>query len=408
MLNVEDQLQSEHHLNLNSTIQKVKIEMLLGNFAQLMSSASSNGVEHQLFGSRRVKLSQFLSSSGGIADRWDSGNNTDLNRNLGGTCSFPCLELRGHLPGSQQENRNISLLDVAALNLANPLTTNSSTIDAVPLQLLKNVTNSFQQLLCSRLKASVIALINQTMKLGEFDKANVIRRLVQKRNSIQITTAVTSFSVFQDDAQSSPGKVTKPLILEVIIDVNLLGNMNTVTFKVPGTISAVISPSDYLFQSVNVAFDTVAFLKTMMQEARHLVKKTMKRAARITAAYTQMKRKRARAEQTLDESRTQQSSAISLSSKMQKKDQDLLSSYPEHLRETVAQFLPSQENTVEASIEGFPPQLARTLKALAGHGSEGSMSSSSSGSGQDDQQSAAKRYDDFMAKENSLQFGMGN
>jgi hypothetical protein len=48
-----------------------------------------------------------------------------------------------------------------------------------------------------------------------------------------------------------------------------------------------------------------------------------------------------------------------------------LSSYPQHLRETVRQFLPAEDTVIEANIEGFPPQLARTLKLLANGGGEG-------------------------------------
>jgi hypothetical protein len=364
-------------------LQFIKLNMLLRNFAQLLSSAMSNGEEHKLSASR-FKLAQLLSSQ--------TENSWDKNFNIQSVpCSFPCLLLKGHLSGADRANRNIPLLDVGALSLAKPLKANRSNIDRVPMELLTNVTVSFQQLLCSRLRASMAALIKTTIKLGDYDKAAVLRRLLASRESLQISTVVTSFTVLaNDDGHQPPGKVTEAIIFETIIDAKMLGSVHTVTLQVPGTISAIISPADHLLQTVDIVFDTVAFLKTMMEQARLLVKKTMKRAAKITAAYTHIKRKRSRLEQKqqqLEQEQENQSQSMpetqdvtSQVSKSQSKDQDLLTSYPEHLRETVRQFLPSQETMPKESIEGFPPQLAKTLKALSyGAFDEGSSCSGSDG-----------------------------
>lgn len=350
--------------------------MLLCNFAHLLSSAMSNGVEHQLSGSNQFKLSQLLSTSSGHTrasdSSWDSDN----------SCTFPCLLLQGHLSGSDRSGRNISLIDIGALSLANPLNANRKNIDSVPMQLLSNITTSFRQLLISRLRASMIALVNTAVKLGDLDEANVLRRLIGSREPIKISTVVTSFTVLDDDQHPPPGKIMKPIILEATIDAKMLGMVHTVTLQVPGTICAVINSSDYLLQSVDIAFDTIAFLKTMMAQARFLVKKTMKRAVKLASAYTHMKRKRLRSQQDAPSNNEEQQNILPLQSLSQShldtttstssqkrrsksKDHDLMSSYPEHLRETVRQFLPSQDTMAEASIEGFPPQLAKTLKALA-------------------------------------------
>ena len=42
---------------------------------------------------------------------------------------------------------------------------------------------------------------------------------------------------------------------------------------------------------------------------------------------------------------------------------ELLASYPEHLRETVSHFLPESEITEDLNVEGFPPNLLQTLIA---------------------------------------------
>ena len=341
----------------------------------------SNGVEHQLSGSNQFKLSQLLSTSSGHTQASDSSWDSD------NSCTFPCLLLQGHLSGSDRSGRNISLIDIGALSLANPLKANRKNINSVPMQLLSNITTSFRQLLISRLRASMIALVNTSVKLGDLDEANVLRRLIGSREPIKISTVVTSFTVLDDDQHPPPGKITKPIILEATIDAKMLGMIHTVTLQVPGTICAVINSSDYLLQSVDIAFDTIAFLKTMMAQARFLVKKTMKRAVKLASAYTHMKRKRSRSQQDThsnneEQQNRKQQNILPLQSLSQSdldtttstsrqerrsksKDHDLMSSYPEHLRETVRQFLPSQDAMAEESIEGFPPQLAKTLKALA-------------------------------------------
>mmetsp|Transcript_7798 Transcript_7798/g.11709 ORF Transcript_7798/g.11709 Transcript_7798/m.11709 type:complete len:410 (+) Transcript_7798:40-1269(+) len=342
--------------------------MHLNTFAQLLSSAMSNGVEQKLSaGSESLKLSHLFSESAAqMENRWDGS--------ITGPCSVPCFQLKGHLSGSNQvQNNNISLLDVAALNLSTPIYTNISNIDSVPSQILANVTASMKQLLTSRLRASMIALIKQTTKLGDYKEADVLRRLLLSKKSIDIVTVVTSFTVINDESGVT-GCLTKPIILDAIIDISMLGKMNTVTLQVPGTVNAVISPSEFLFDSVHVTFDTVCFLKTMMEEVRLLIKKTLKRAAKITAAYSQMKLKRSRV-QFEEERRPEEVRKESKPAAQSSTEQDL-SSYPEHFRETVRQFLPTEETVIEANIEGFPPQLARTLKLLAkGGGDEEEYSS---------------------------------
>jgi hypothetical protein len=156
----------------------------------------------------------------------------------------------------------------------------------------------------------------------------------------------------------------------------MLGKIDTVTLQVPGTVNAVISPSEFLFDSVHVTFDTVCFLKKMMEEVRLLIKKTLKRAAKITAAYSQMKLKRSRV-QFEEVHRPEESRKETKPTAQSSTEQDL-SSYPEHFRETVRQFLPTEETVIEANIEGFPPQLARTLKLLANGGGDEEEDSSGS------------------------------
>ena len=343
--------------------------MHLNTFAQLLSSAMSNGKEQQLSaGSECLKLSHIFSSEvfTQMENRWDD--------RTAGPCSVPCFELKGHLSGSNRShNSNISLLDVAALNFSTPLCTSNSNIDTIPSQILANVTASMKQLLSSRLRASMTALINQTTKLGEYQEANVLRRLLISKQAINIVTVVTSFTVI-DDKPGVTGCIMKPIVLDAIIDVSMLGKMHTITLQVPGSINAVINPTEFLFDSVHVTFDTIFFLKKMIEEARLLIKKTLRRAAKITAAHSRMKMKRSRVEYE-EKQRYEEVNNYSEPAAPQSSTEQYLSSYPEHLRETVRQFLPTEDTVIEANIEGFPPQLARTLKLLAnGGGDEESFS----------------------------------
>jgi hypothetical protein len=339
--------------------------MHLNTFAQLLSSAMSNGEEQTLSaGSERLKLSHLFSSevAAQMLNRWNNHNASP--------CSVPCFQLKGHLSGSDRSKKSsIPLIDVAALNLSTPLYASARDIDTVPSQLLANITASFKQLLTSRLRASMIALINQTTKLGEYEEADVLQRLLFSKKAIDIVTVVTSFTVINDKSGVT-GRITKPIFLDAIIDVSMLGKMHTRTFQVPGSITAVINPTEFLLDSAHVTFDTVEFLKKMIVEARLLIKLTLQRAAKITATYSSMNHKKShvdlKEDQRYEGDHLHAQPAVPPSSTEQ-----YLSSYPQHLRETVRQFLPAEDTVIEANIEGFPPQLARTLKLLANGGGEG-------------------------------------
>jgi len=341
------------------------MSMILSSFASLLAAASLNGEEHSLRAADQAKLSYFLSSGTGDA------------RSQKATCSFPSLQLKGHLQGHM--NGQIQLADVAALNLASPMEYDRTTIDLVPRQILLNVSKSFRQLLISRLRNSMLILIDKMMKVGNHKSATVLKRLYSSEKLLKMTTVVTSFSVISEEvmvSKSGGGSTTQPILFETIIDVSMLGRIHTVTLKVPGTISASICASDGLLERVEVAFDTVSFLKVMMAKARLLVKETVKRAAKISSAYIHMKTNKKDQKDSSSSSSSsiapQPSKAIepSLPSRTPSTsvDDDLISSYPSHLRETVMQFLPTKTSIAEESIEGFPPQLAKTLKLLARSG----------------------------------------
>jgi len=360
------------------------MSVLLSSFASLLASASLNGEDYALSSEQSAKLSYYLSLSASTED--GSGNPAR------GQCTFPSLQLKGSFEG--KSNNNVSLVDVAAVNMASQMKVDRSSIDKVPRQLLLNVSGSFQQLLVSRIRCSMLALIDKMSKMGNSQNVDVLKRLLSSKNLLKLTTVVTSFTVIGKEKNTADRKMTAPILFETIVDCSMLGKVHTVTLQAPGTITVTINNNDNLLESVEVAFDTIAFLKTMMHQARLLVKKTIRRAAKITAAYIQMKADKNSpigkkhgndtVRNTGDNSsaaQTDSSSAPLLGLENQElpqfqptptsaeigesKDHELICSYPAHLRETVKQFLPTENSLADASIEGFPPQLAKTLKLLS-------------------------------------------
>jgi hypothetical protein len=334
--------------------------MHLTTFAQLLSSAMINGVEQKLSaGSNNLNLSDFLSQSSGnsTTDLWE--------RIVGGASSFtvPCLDLKGNNLSDKTSKKGASLLDAAAMNLSSPLHANKYNIDAVPSTLLSNVTSTMEQLLQSRLRASMIALIKQTTKLGDHNEARILRRLMLSQKAVQITTVVSSFSVLDDNGYGVfVGNMSKPLVYELILDITMLGKQHTVSIQVSGDIHGAINSNQLQFDSVIISLDTVSLLEKMMAQTRHLIKKTLKRAATITTAYSNMQLKRSREEFEHSQSQTREKKPSAM--------QEDLSSYPAYFRETCKQFLPNENALTDETMEGFPPQLAKTLKLLANGGGE--------------------------------------
>lgn len=348
--------------------------MHLTTFAQLLSSAMINGVEQKLSaGSNNLNLSDFLSQS--------SGNSSDLWERIGGSASYftvPCLNLKGNHSSEKTPSKGASLLDDAAMNLSSPLHANKYSIDAVPSTLLSNVTSTMEQLLQSRLRASMIALIKQTTKLGDHNEARILRRLMLSPKAVQITTVVSSFSVLDDNGYGVFGNMSKPLVYELILDITMLGKQHTVSIQVSGDICGVVNSNQLQFDSVTISLDTVSLLEKMMAQARQLIKKTLKRAATITTAYSNMqlkKRSREEFERPQPEFQEKKPSAM----------QEDLSSYPAYFRETCKQFLPDENALTEETMEGFPPQLAKTLKLLASGGGEDFENYEYAGSAQSNQ-----------------------
>jgi hypothetical protein len=353
-----------------SSSQLDHLELLVASFSSLLSSAHTNGVHHALLPpeDKTRSLSNLLSyipSNHAHNHIHNQYNNHPHQNQVLASCTLPCLKLRSEVPYANRRLKNVSLQEVMALNLSSPIVAHRSNIDEIPKLLLQSTSDSFQELLSSRLRVSMQAITKTMLKLGsEGTDAMVLRRLLTSSEPVKITTVVTSFQVVAKDDQhkcNDSNSVIRPLVFETIFDLSILGKMYTVSVQAPGTINATLNPTDYRLLNVKIVFDTMSLLKAMMTQVRAVVKKAVKRAASITSTVTTFRKKK-------ESTRTSSTVPNSLpSSNNRTTPQDnLLASYPEHLRETVQHFLPEKEADDSTNIEGFPPNLMNTLKSLSG------------------------------------------
>lgn len=352
-----------------------RIGLLISSFASLLSFAHSDGVQLPT-GDTSRKLSMLLSRFGPSSQGSYDGKNLSS-----GTCVLPCLLLRSQASHSHRFQET-SLKDVMAVNLSAQVVADRSVIDQVPMMLLQNTASSFEELISSRLRVSLQAIMRTMLKTGgEGNDARVLRKLLTTTaKPVKVTTVVTSYQLVNVDKSPgiTEGQVVRPLVFETIVDLSLFGKMYTISLDAPGTISATLNSMDNLLDNVKLMLDTMSLLKTMMTQARAIVKKAIKRAANITttvANYKQLKREQTQApsdETSTSSSSSQQQSMTSSFPQQQSgttsvtAQDELLASYPDHLRETVSHFLPEVEITEDINVEGFPPNLLQTLKSLSG------------------------------------------
>ena len=76
--------------------------------------------------------------------------------------------------------------------------------------------------------------------------------------------------------------IVLPLVFKTVMDVSILGQLATISFQAQGTVTGSFNLYDGLLQHVDVEFDTIAFLPTMMKKARTRVRKTIARGVNIS------------------------------------------------------------------------------------------------------------------------------
>jgi len=418
-----------------------KAEVMLSSFATLLSSAVTKGVEHPLLSSANPTLSRLVSPNTNHITNIQPVSYPSLAlKNRNGNNRNVSLSSEG---GDPNKNAGIKNAPWAAQKLASIVTVDRSTVDSVPGHILKNLSDSLKLLIDSRLRSSLSALV-RTMKpnknttvaaasgatssmatnppssldgvigIRRDADVNIMELLLVTLDPIRITTVVTTFTVIPsmanglvnplhkssnikhevDNASSRGIKntsskdddsrvVTLPLVFEAVFDAKVLGKMVNLNIQAPGTITGALNPSDSLLGSVNVSFDTMTLLRSMMHQARVVVKKAFREAAIFQKKATCNLVGKSHSGSCISTGESQQhdahevsNGATSISSKPSTMQEALLTSYPNHLRKTVEHFLPAMMETSEdVSIEGFPSHLANTLISL-------SKGSSNDGSGE--------------------------
>lgn len=238
-----------------------KQAQVMGSFASLIScalNATDSGVR-QPFKASAEQLRSFISAS------QDSSTSC---------CSVSSLQLRQHKAALSTRFSKPLLQDAAASNLLLPLEFRKSELQGLPMTLLRNVNQSFMSLVDSRLRSSLTALVQKSS--GEDDPLTPVwaRLLKASSNPIKPTTIVTTFRTLASSEHCANGDYIQPLILEIVIDLKILGNIVDVTVEAPGTVRGNFScnAAEAGLLKVDIQIDTAALLISMMAKARLAVR----------------------------------------------------------------------------------------------------------------------------------------
>ena len=115
----------------------------------------------------------------------------------------------------------------------------------------------------------------------------LFRLLSPSRRPIQAATVITRFMLPDgegDSAQFSTvdDMISIPLLFKAVVDVKVFREVTTVSITCPVTVSGTFDCHDGLLTAVDVCFDCVSLLQTMINEARLIVKLAVTKAAAIS------------------------------------------------------------------------------------------------------------------------------
>lgn len=250
-------------------------EQILATFASCFSSAQTyntkNGdLEHQQQGqdsSEQLRL--FISPS------------VDSDQKL---CSVPSMSLKHTNKHTHTSpSTKASLEQDAAMNLARPLEATRDELPSLPLSVLCNISDAFMSLVDSRIRSYLTALSLQSNRGGDLNNNNKISpvlALIMSSSStlVRPTAIVNSFRIVGNSVDTGDdNQKVCPLLLETMIDLDILGEVMTVTIAGNGNIvggfeDVVIGP---MLTGTILQIDTQAFLHSMMAQVRAAVRKAI-------------------------------------------------------------------------------------------------------------------------------------
>jgi len=245
---------------------------VLRSFTSLLSSARSFGVQEAVHPRPEPGLSKFLSSE----VVFDSSNPYCSH-----ICSMPSLCLKNKVTEGMCSAKNMSRQETAAFNLAFPVFHDHENVAEAPVTLLNNFSVSFMSLIESRMRTSIVALSECAQEIARSQEGTTLVNLLSGSGGsspITLTTIVTSFRALGCCENSDEDALYLPLVFEATVDAMVLGTLVTCTVSAPGTIIGTFH-GDGLLERVEILFDSIALLNSMMKEARFVVRKVIARAA---------------------------------------------------------------------------------------------------------------------------------
>ena len=262
--------------------------------------SSSNGNTTEAGATSTKTLSDFATLLSCALVAADQGN-FQLLGNAGGQlsskmtpqacCSIPSLRLQQGASSTTKDDGPKTkpvLEQAAANNLGSPCTLPCSEMGTAPMTILWNLNQSFLYLVQSRLKSTIQALAKQR-GAGDNARSRMVLELLQpSATPISLNTIVSSFRtlpISNENNNDHADVCVQPLILDVVVDLKVLGQIVSVQLGAPGTMQGCLDGS--LIALAAVTLDTKTLLRCMMQETRRLVRRAVSLATQIAACMTQ-------------------------------------------------------------------------------------------------------------------------
>ena len=177
------------------------------------------------------------------------------------------------------------LEEAAAEYLNTPFEVCKDELKEVPVRLLWNLSKSLIELVDARLRSSVLALVQYSSAKGNDISASqsIVEKLLSKSQlAITPTTIITTFQTMRRPEMVDENKYMAPIMLEAIVDVEILGSLNTIKIEAQGTIVAVLG-NDLeglsTMRGAEVTIDTTTLLQCLMEQARLIVRKAITSAS---------------------------------------------------------------------------------------------------------------------------------
>jgi len=196
--------------------------------------------------------------------------------------SFPGLDIQKSSKLRQLRHK-LSLDEVAKAALTYSIVCGVNHLSNVPLQILGNFSASFMSLVDSRVRHTSMEMIKQHRRSPGVSQLQMLLRLMA-HDPIAVKTVVTSFQpvpLDQSLENYSPDYTVVPLVFEVVMDLLIFGDMETITIRCPGTMTASMTHPLNRIRSCDLNLDMSELLSTMMKNARYIVRQSVAKANAI-------------------------------------------------------------------------------------------------------------------------------